>query len=151
MKQINTSKALLGGLVAAGIIDIIESVMNGVVLKADWAAVMTAIGKPSEVTGGAITIYMIGGLLEGVIGVWLYAALVSRYGMGSATAAKAGLVVWVLVSAIPGMMAMPSGIFPGRLMTIGSITDFIAILLGVMIGALLYREENAPVAQPARA
>jgi hypothetical protein len=151
MKPINTGRALLGGIVAAVIIDLIESIVNGAVLKNDWAAAMQALGKAGDVTGYAIAIYMIGGLLEGIIGVWLYSALVSRYGMGSATAGKAGLVVWALVSAIPNLMMMPSGLIPGRLMTFGVVVDFIAILLGVTMGALLYREEDAPLSRAARA
>jgi len=149
MKPINTGRVLLGGIVAAVIIDLIESVMNGVVLKNDWAAAMQALGKSGEVTGYAIAIYMIGGLLEGIVGVWLYSALISRYGMGSATAGKAGLVVWALVSGIPNLMMLPSGLIPSRLMTFGVLVDFIAILLGVTLGTLLYREENAPLAQSA--
>src|ERR1700719_3618917 len=116
MKKINTGRALLGGIVAAVIIDVIEGVMNGVVLKSDWAAAMQALGKSGEVTGGAIAIYNIGGLLYGLIGVWLYCALISRYGSGSITAAKAGLVVWALTSALPMLMWAPSGILPSRLM-----------------------------------
>jgi hypothetical protein len=150
LKQINTGRALLGGIVAAVIINLIESVMNGAVLKNDWAEAMQALGKSGEVTSYAITIYMIGGLLEGIVGVWLYAALVSRYGMGSTTAGKAGLVVWALVSAIPNLMMLPSGLIPSRLMTFGVVVDFIAILLGVTMGALLYREKNAPIAQASR-
>jgi hypothetical protein len=151
MNKINTGRALLGGIVAAAIIDLIEGVMNGAVLKDDWAAAMQALGKSGEVTGGAITIYMIGGLLYGIIGVWLYSALISRYGVGSVTSAKAGLVVWVLTSALPNLMMVPSGLIPSRLMTIGVTVDFIAILLGVTMGALLYREEGAPVARTVHA
>jgi hypothetical protein len=62
MKKINTGRALLGGLVAALIIDMIEGVMHGVVLKADWATAMQALGKSGEVSGAAIGIYNIGGV-----------------------------------------------------------------------------------------
>jgi hypothetical protein len=151
MKKINTGRALLGGIVAAAIIDLIEGVTNGVVLKPDWAAAMQALGKSGEVTGGAIGIYNLGGLLYGIIGVWLYSALISRYGAGSPTAAKAGLVVWALTSALPMLMMMPAGLLPARLMTIGVIVDFLAILLGVTLGALLYREEDMPMARSAGA
>lgn len=151
MKPINAGKALLGGVVAAVIIDVIETAMNAGYLKQEWANAMTAIGKSGEVTGGAIAIYMSGGLLEGLIAVYLYAALVNRYGTGSMTAAKAGLIVWALVSAIPNMYAIPSGIFPGHLMTLAVLTDFLAILLGTTMGARLYREEGAPVTRGASA
>jgi hypothetical protein len=151
MKNINTGKALLGGIVAALIIDLIEGVMNGVVLKADWAAAMQALGKSGEVSGTAIAIYNLGGLLYGIIGVWLYCALISRYGKGSITAAKAGLVVWALTSALPSLMWLPSGILPGNLMGYGLIVDFVAILLGVTMGALLYREEDVPLGQVSHA
>jgi hypothetical protein len=151
MQKISTGRALLGGVVAALIIDTIEGVMNGVVLKADWAAAMQALGKSGEVTGSAIAIYNIGGLLYGIIGVWLYCALISRYGKGSATAAKAGLVVWALTSALPMMMWLPSGVLPGQLMTYGVVVDFLAIMLGVTMGALLYREEPSPLPEAAHA
>jgi hypothetical protein len=151
VKKINTGRALLGGIVAAVIIDVIEGVMNGVVLKNDWATAMQALGKSGEVTVAAIGLYNLVGLLEGIIGLWLYAALVSRYGLGSTTAGKAGLVMWALVSALPGLLMLPSGLLPGRLMAFGVVVDFIAILLGVTMGALLYREENAPLSQAARA
>src|ERR1700728_199306 len=97
-------------------IDVIEGVMNGVVLKNDWATAMQALGKSGEVTVAAIGLYNLVGLLEGIIGLWLYAALVSRYGLGSTTAGKAGLVMWALVSALPGLLMLPSGLLPGRLM-----------------------------------
>lgn len=151
MKAINTRRALLGGVVAAVIINVIETVMNGIVLKNDWASAMQALGKSGEVTGYAITIYMMAGLIEGIIGVGLYAALTSRYGTGSPTAAKAGLVIWALASVIPSLMWLPAGILPGRMSAFVVVVDFIAILLGVTMGALLYREENAPLAKTARA
>lgn len=151
MTKINTGRALMGGIVAALIINLIEFVMNGIVLKADWAAAMQALGKSGEVTGLGIAIYNIGGLLEGIIGVWLYCALTGRYGSGSPTAAKAGLVLWSLASAIPMLMWVPAGVLPGRLMTFSVVVDFIAILLGVTMGALLYREEASPVVRAARA
>lgn len=151
MKPINIGRALIGGIVAALIINLIETVMNGFVLKNDWAAAMQALGKSGEVTGYAISIYMISGLLEGIIGVALYAALTSRYGINSATAGKAGLVVWALVSAIPNLMWLASGLFPGNLLAFGVVIDFVAILLGVTMGSLLYREANAPLAKAAHA
>jgi hypothetical protein len=151
MTKINTSRCLLGGIVAAVIIDVIEGAVNGALLKDDWAAAMKALGKSGEIPGAAIAIYNLGGLLVGIIGVWLACALISRYGSNSTTAAKAGLVVWALFSGIPNMMLMPSGVIPGSLMGYAVVTDFIAILLGVMMGARLYREEPAPIGSAAHA
>jgi hypothetical protein len=151
MKKINTGRALLGGLVAAVIIDMIEGVMNGVVLKEDWKAAVVALGKSGEVTGTDIAIYNFVGLLVGIVGVWLYCALISRYGTGSVTAAKAGLVVWALFSGLPSLLQVPAGLTPPHLMGIVVLVDFIAILLGITMGALLYREEGVPQAEAAHA
>ena len=56
MRKINTGRALLGGIVAALIINVIEGVMNGVVLKEDWKAAMVALGKSGEVTGNELQV-----------------------------------------------------------------------------------------------
>jgi hypothetical protein len=147
----NTGRIVLGGVVAALIINVIEWVMNGVVLKADWATAMQTLNRPVDVSSFAVAVYNIIGVLEGIIGVWLYAALSGRYGFGAATRAKAGLVIWVLASFIPNLGMLPSGLFPGRLMAFSVVIDFLAILLGVTMGAVLYREENTPAARTAHA
>ena len=54
-------------------------------------------------------------------------------------------------AALPTLMWVPAGILPNRLMTFTVLVDFIAILLGVTMGALLYREESAAIPQAARA
>lgn len=151
MKQINTGRIILGGVVAALIINVIEWVINGVVLKAQWAAAMQSLNRPSDVTGFAIAVYNIIGLLEGIIGVWLYAAISSRYGAGPVTRAKAGLVTWTLVSLIPNLGILASHLLPGHLMMFSVVVDFVAILLGVTMGAVLYREEEAPTVRGATA
>jgi hypothetical protein len=151
MKQINVGRIILGGVVAAVIINAIEWVMNGVVLKADWAAAMQSLNRPTDVSGFAIAIYNIVGLLEGIVGVWLYAAISGRYGSGPITRAKAGLVTWTLASLIPNLGILAANLLPGRLMMFASIVDFVAILLGVTMGAILYREESAPIANAATA
>jgi len=151
MKQMNVGRIILGGVVAAVIINAIEWVINGVVLKADWAAAMQSLNRPPEVTGFAVAVYNIIGLLEGIIGVWLYAAISVRYGSGPITRAKAGLVTWTLVSLIPSLGMLASNLLPGHLMTMAVVVDFVAILLGVTMGAILYREEAAPIANAATA
>ena len=151
MKQVNVGRIILGGVVAALIINAIEWVINGVVLKADWEAAMQSLNRPTEVSGFAIAVYNIIGLLEGIIGVWLYAAISGRYGSGPITRAKAGLVTWTLVSLIPNLGLLPSHLLPGRLMMFTSVVDFVAILLGITMGAILYREEAAPIANAATA
>jgi hypothetical protein len=151
MKQMNVGRIILGGVVAAVIINAIEWVMNGVVLKADWAAAMQSLNRPTDVSGFAVAVYNIIGLLEGIIGVWLYAAISRRYGSGPITRAKAGLVTWALVSLIPSLGMLASNLLPGHLMTMAVVVDFVAILLGVTMGAILYREEAAPIANAATA
>lgn len=151
MNKINNGRALLGGVIAAMIIDVIESAVNGFFLKNDWEAAMQTLNKPGAINPTAIAIYNTAGLLEGIVGVWLACALISRYGNSSITAAKAGLVVWTLVSAIPNLMMTPAGIVPGNLMALSVLTDFIALMFGIMMGARLYREDPEPVVQAAHA
>src|SRR5215472_12200620 len=98
MAHTNRGRVLLGGMLAGVVINVVEYVTNGLVLKQAWAQAMQALGKPSELSGAAILTFNIWGFLLGIAAVWLYAAIRPRYGQGVGTATRAALAAWVLVA-----------------------------------------------------
>ena len=82
---------ILGGLAAGLIINVIESVLNGVILAKDMEAAISALGR--QMGGGALAMFIAWGFLVGIFAVWLYAAIRPRYGAGPKTAACAGAAV----------------------------------------------------------
>jgi hypothetical protein len=82
------------------VINLVEYIKNGVVLRDAWGSAMQELGKPAQISGSAILIFNVWGFLLGIAAVWLYAAIRRRYGAGPNTAIRAGLVTWGI--AVPG-------------------------------------------------
>jgi len=124
------------------VINIVEFITNGVVLREAWGQAMQALGKPAQLSGGAIVIFNIWGFLLGIAAVWLYAAIRSRYGAGPATAIRAGLATWALAVFLANLGNYPLGLFPTRLLVISSIVALVEIVVATLVGAWLYKEEE---------
>ena len=151
MAHTNRVRVVLGGLLAGVVINIVEYVTNGVVLKADWGQAMQALGKSPQITGTAIAIYNVWGFLVGIAAVWIYAAIRPRYGAGVGTAVRAGLVTWGLAVLLANLVNYPSGLFPTRLLVITSVVALFETVIATIIGAWPYKEEEAPVVRRAAA
>src|SRR6059036_2704431 len=96
MTHTNRLRVVLGGLLAGVVINVVEFITNGVILKDTWAQSMQSLGKPAEISAGAIVMFNIWGFLLGIAAIWLYAAIRPRYGAGPSTAVRAGLAAWGL-------------------------------------------------------
>lgn len=151
MAHTNRGRVVLGGLLAGVVVNIVEYITNGVILKADWAATMQALGKSPLISGKAILIFNIWGFLAGIAAVWVYAAIRSRYGAGPGTALRAGLAVWFLASFLVNLANYPLGLFPVRLIVLPSLAEFIAIELATIVGALIYKEADTTAVRSAAA
>ena len=95
---INTSKVVVGGLVAGVVSNIVGYVAFGMLLgprmQAEAVAVAPALAGRA-MSGGAIAKEVISGFVIGFLLVWLYAAMRPRFGPGARTAILAALVVWI--------------------------------------------------------
>jgi len=139
MGKINWGRVFLGGLLAGLVVNIFEYVTNGVVLAADWEAAMKALGRQFPMS--AIVVFIVWGFVAGIAAIWLYAAARPRFGAGPKTAAMTGLAYWVIGYALPNLGQMPLGLFPKRLIVIGSIVGLVEIVVASLVGAWLYREQ----------
>ena len=90
MGKINLKGVIIGGLVAGVVLNIVDYILFGVLLKNDMAAAMQALNKP-PMADSVIPWFVFLDFLYGIFLVWLYAAIRPRFGAGPATAVKAGL------------------------------------------------------------
>ena len=142
MAHTNRARVILGGLLAGLVINIVEYITNGVILREAWAQAMQALGKSGAFTMGGIVIFNIWGFLLGIAAVWLYAAIRTRYGPGPKTAIRAGLVIWVIAVFLPNLGNYPLGLFPARLLIISTVVALVESVVATLAGAWLYREEG---------
>ena len=142
MSSINWTRVILGGLLAGVVINVFESVLNGMVLAKDWEVAMAALGKP-PMGGGQVSVFIVWGFLVGIYAVWLYAAIRPRYGAGPKTALCAGAAVWGLGYLLASAGPIVLNLFPARMMVIGLVVGLVEILVGTLLGAWLYREPSS--------
>ena len=140
----NWLRVLVGGLVAGFVMLVSQIVLHTVVLEeqgttliADWAARGldgSAALEPSIPLTAAI-------FLLGLLAVWIYAALRSRFGPGPRTALCAGLVVWA-ASYLYTAVYIHAGvvILPPRMVWLPAAWGFFEVQLATLVGAWLYRE-----------
>src|SRR5260370_10454523 len=106
MGKINMQKVLIGGLIAGVVLNVIDSVLFGVLLKDQMAAAMTSINRPA-MTNAQIPWFVFLDFVAGVFLVWLYAAIRPRFGAGPGTAAQAGVAAWFLGSVLVTLFMWP--------------------------------------------
>lgn len=139
MGRINTSRVILGGLVAGLLINIGEFLLNDVVLGEQMRAALAGFNLP-EPGGGAIAVFLLFGFGLGLTAVWLYAAIRPRYGAGPRTALCAALVVWFLACAYPGVLLVALGFFSTGDTGVALVWELVEVPLATLVGAWLYQE-----------
>ncbi len=152
MAHTNRGRVILGGLLTGLVINIIEFITHGVILRDAWNQALLMLGKFQGFPRGAMTVFIICGFLLGIGSIWIYAAIRPRYGAGAGTALRAGFMAWALAAFLPNLATYPMGFFPSRLIVISTVVSLVELLLGTLAGAWLYKEEElTPVARPAAA
>jgi hypothetical protein len=78
-------------------------------------------------------------LVTGIWTMWLYAAILPRYGPGPKTAAIAGLALWVILVMAHAIWAV-FAVLPPNVLVAPEVAHLPAIIVGAVIGAWLYKE-----------
>lgn len=153
MGNVNRNRVILGGLLAGVIINASEFLINGLVLRQDWADVMTKLGKSPDLSATMLAVFNIIGFLIGILMVWLYAAIRSRYGAGPKTALMAALTIWVIGYGFPTIGEVGMGLIPAQLAATATGLGLVEVILAALAGASVYKEESGamPVAMSAGA
>ena len=139
MPGINSRRVLLGGLAVGLVLNVTESFLNLVLLAKANDAAMKALNVP-PISGAAIGFYVAWGFLQGLVTVWLYAAMRPRLGPGPRTALVAGLVVWFLAYAIPQAGNAMTHLAPWPLTLTYLAWTLVEAPLVAQLGGWLYRE-----------
>jgi hypothetical protein len=139
MGKINFGRVLLGGIVAGVILNLGETVLNGMILAKEMADFFSRCGfKPPAPTFYAIAIAIT--LVLGIVIVLGYAAIRPRFGPGPKTAIIAALFAWFGVYLYQNVIALGLGMVPMKLVAIALVWGLIEYIIAALIGAALYKE-----------
>lgn len=139
MGKINMQKVLVGGLIAGVVLNVIDFVLFGVVLKDQMAAAMTALNRPA-MTNAQIPWFVFLDFVAGIFLVWLYAAIRPRFGAGPGTATKAGVAGWFVGGLLVTLFMWPMHLMPQNLTIITTLISLVEWPLATVIGAKFYTE-----------
>ena len=136
---INTSRVVIGGLIAGLIINVSEYILNVPLFGTEMDAALKALNLP-PVGGNTIAVFVTLSFVLGVLLVWLYAAIRPRFGAGPKTAASAGIVVWFLAYFWSAVSVGMLGLFPSKLLLIGLVWGLVELIVAGVVGAYFYSE-----------
>jgi len=140
MGKINVGRLILGGIVAGIAVDLLDYVVDGLMLAPMWNHQLETWGR-APFSGSQIALFMIFGLILGLVTIWIYAGIRPRFGPGVKTAIYAGIAVWIVSTLLPNfaLMWVPH-FFSGHLTAYTSLGGLFEIVIGAICGASVYKE-----------
>jgi hypothetical protein len=138
--KINLGRVILGGILAGIIVNLSEWLIHDVVMKEQFQGALKALGKNPPDSGAAIFWWNVWGFILGITAVWLYAAIRPRYGPGPATAARAGIAVWILSCVLMTIVMTNLGLFPFSALAL--IWFLVEDVVATIVGAWVYKEAS---------
>ena len=142
MRQMNSVRILLGGLIAGLIMNGSEAALHAGILGDETGLLYEKfrVGFPDTTENLFLLIFAT--FVMGIVAVWLYAAMRPRYGAGPRTALIAGGTVWLLSHLWSGayLGAGFTGITTLRLAWIPVFWGLLEAPLATMAGAAFYKE-----------
>lgn len=138
MGAINVKGVIVGGLLAGLVLNVVDYVVWGVLLRNEMAAALQQLGRPPA--DSLVPLFILLDFLYGIVLVYVYAAIRPRYGPGPRTAVWAGIIVWVLIGLLHALGEAPMGFLPGRLYLIGTLVALVLLPVAALIGARFYSE-----------
>ena len=142
MSQMNSSRILLGGLIAGLVMNASEAALHAGILGDDTGLLYEKFRIEIPGTAGNLIMLISATFILGIVAVWLYAALRPRFGAGPRTALIAGIVVWLLTHLWSGayLGAGYAGIITPKLAWVPVGWGLIEALLATLAGAVFYKE-----------
>ena len=140
MVGINIRRMLLGGLTAGFFVNITETFFNMVLMAKPFEDALKALHLP-PMDPAVIGFFVAWGFAQGILSVWMYAAIRPRYGAGPLTAIRVGLFIWFMAYLMPGLSNAFLKIMPMKPTLMGGAWSLVEAPLTALIGAWIYRED----------
>jgi hypothetical protein len=139
MSKINVGRVLLGGLVAGVVLNIGEFLLHGVLLSKALEEDFRRLNLSPPGNDFIIKAVIITFIL-GIAVVYLYAAIIPRFGAGMKTAVWVGVISWFFVYLYSGYINQSLGLVSANLYLIGLGWGLVEYIVSAMAGAWLYKE-----------
>ncbi|MFT3917195.1 MAG: hypothetical protein QM704_24835 [Anaeromyxobacteraceae bacterium] len=133
------AKRVVGGGLVAGLVICASAALMVPVVGDEMAAAQAARGVP-PMGPGAMAFFFVFSLSLGVLVVWLYAALLPRFGPGPRTALLVAMILWFLTSFSSSAANVAYGFMPLGLTVVGMTWGLAELVLAALVGTRLYRE-----------
>ena len=142
MSKIKLRPLLASGLIAGVVMNVGEAGLHGGILGTDAEELYKTLNAPPPNPAQTIPLLVGMTFLMGIIAMWLYGALYSRFENRVRSALSAGVVVWLLAHLWSGVYlgAGYSGIVTPRLAWIPVAWGFFEAIVAVFAGSLVYRD-----------
>jgi len=140
MGKINWGRVVLGGLLAGVVLNVVDYLFYGVMMKQDLAAAMQALGKQPGAMDSLVPLFVTLDFVTGIALLWVYAAIRPRFGAGVKTAVIAGVAVWFFVGLLHALGEGPMGLFPQKVYTVGTLVALVQYAVAGAVGAYVYKE-----------
>lgn len=145
MSTMNRRRVVVGGLVAGGILVLLDLLVSPPAIRAYVAAHPHAVSPVLAASGNAARVAVVAAakdVLWGFAIVWCYAAIRPRFGPGPRTATYAAVLAWVI--ALPMyVLNYAFGIASFGFTCIVGVTALLSFLIAGYVGGMLYREQGA--------
>lgn len=138
MGKINVLRVFLGGLAAGGISFAMQYVGFLLGVKLPGA-------EPTDASALALAVLEL--FVGGPLAIWLYAAVRPRFGAGPRTAIIVAVYIWLAMGPYGLAVLATTGLLaklPLDVLVIAIIGYLPPIAVAILIGASLYKEEDAP-------
>lgn len=139
MRQINMKRVIGGGLLAALIINVSETILNVPVLGERMAEVMKVTGMQPAPTGLFIMV-LLWSVFTGLLGVWFYALVRPTLGKGPFTAIKIGILIWFFSYLFVALMMFAETLFPVDMIWMILVWRLFEMPIAIVAGAAIYKD-----------
>jgi hypothetical protein len=130
------------GLGLGAFLNIIGVVGNGILLREAWAQAVPL--RPANAMTGwpSVAISLLSDFIFGPALVWLYAAMLPRFGANIATAIRAAAIVWILGVAVPYLGIVRIGWLPVGVVAATSAVALAGFLPAAWLVVRFYRDAD---------
>src|SRR5438876_8299373 len=140
MGKINWGRVVVGGLLAGVVLNIVDFVFFGVIMKQDIAAAMQALGRQPGAMDSLVPLFVVLDFVTGIGVLWVYAAIRPRFGAGAKTAVIAGVAVWFFVGLLHALGEAPMALMPQKVYVTATVVGLVQYPLATVLGAYFYKE-----------